>query len=210
VAILFFRAHNTIRAIKRKLMNNGVKLETERLILRGLENHDAKSVYTLAGAPEVAAMTLNIPHPYPKELAYEFINFSQRAWRYREHYNFAITLIDADDMIGCIGLTMNPDHNRAELGYWMGKPYWNKGYTTEAARCVIQFGFENLELNKIHAMHFPDNPASGRVLQKCAMTCEGILRAHVIKDGDYHDVNYYGIVRDDYLGNNGNKTATEG
>jgi [ribosomal protein S5]-alanine N-acetyltransferase len=78
---------------------------------------------------------------------------------------FAITLAE-DGLIGAIGLMIQAAFARAEMGYWMGVPYWSNGYTTEAAAEVARYGFEELGLNRIHACYVTHNPASGRVMQK--------------------------------------------
>ena len=83
--------------------------------------------------------------------------------------------------------------NNAELGYWFGERFWNKGYATEAASGTIKYGFEKAGLHKIFARHFVDNPASGRVMEKNKMICEGTLKSHHQRFGQYHDICYYGI-----------------
>jgi [ribosomal protein S5]-alanine N-acetyltransferase len=186
-------------------MDTGVRLETERLILRCLELNDATIIRELAGHPEIAATTLAIPHPYSLEAAVEFINHSRRALESDETYTFVITRRGEGNVIGCIGLGGGDQHRRAEMGYWMSVANWGQGYTTEAARRMLRFGFETLGLNRIYATHFVGNPASGRVMQKIGMTREGTLRQHVIKDGQPLDIVYYGILRSEY---DGIKTAT--
>jgi len=108
----------------------------------------------------------------------------------------AITLKEDDTLIGAIGMVASPDHNRAELGYWIGRPYWGNGYCTEAAVALIDYGLETLEYHKIDAHHLTKNPASGRVMEKAGMTFEGELIDHVLKDDEYHTVRLYAIVRD--------------
>ena len=73
-------------------------------------------------------------------------------------------------------------------------PYWNRGFATEAARAILAFGFESLELNRIYALHMTVNPASGRVLHKAGMRHEGTLRQSVVKWGDHKDIGVYGIL----------------
>ena len=99
-------------------------------------------------------------------------------------------------MIGAVGLRIEREDQRAELGYWIGRPYWNQGYCTEAARAVLDFGFEQLGLNRIYASHFTRNPASGRVMQKLGMTHEGRLRQHVRKWDAFEDVEVYAVLRE--------------
>jgi RimJ/RimL family protein N-acetyltransferase len=99
-----------------------------------------------------------------------------------------------------VGLRIEQEDDRAELGYWIGKPYWGHGYCTEAARAVIGFGFEQCQLNRIHASCFSRNPASGRVLQKIGMTHEGRLRCHAKKWDAFEDIEMYAILRGDWGG----------
>ena len=86
--------------------------------------------------------------------------------------NFAITLAPDDTVIGSIGLEIRHEHHLARLGYWLGVPYWNLGYATEAVKAVLAFGFSTPNLYRLYTPHRHDNPASGRVLQKagCANT----------------------------------------
>ena len=81
------------------------------------------------------------------------------------------------------------------MGYWMGVPYWNHGYCSEAARALVAHGFQQMGLHRIYAFHFVRNPASGRVMQKAGMTYEGTLRQHVKKWERYEDLTAYGILR---------------
>lgn len=90
---------------------------------------------------------------------------------------------------------INQRHRRAEMGYWLGVPYWNRGYMTEAGRAMLAYGFGELELHRIHARHFTRNPASGRVLRKLGMTYEGTQREHVQKGEGFEDLANYGILR---------------
>jgi [ribosomal protein S5]-alanine N-acetyltransferase len=90
------------------------------------------------------------------------------------------------------------EYGRAEMGYWIGRPYWGRGYCTEAARELLRYGFENLGLARIFACHFKENEASGRVMRKLGMTREGDLRHHVIKWGVPQDLVLYGILRSEF------------
>lgn len=171
-------------------------LETERLILRQFRLKEAPRVYELASVAAVAATSLNIPHPYPESLATEWIAGHPEAVTKGMHV-FAIVRRDDDLLIGSVSLAVNERHHRAELGYWIGQPYWNQGYATEAVRRVIVWGFANLGLNRIFAQHFANNPASGRVMEKAGMRYEGLLRHCVQKNGIYHDTAIYAILMGD-------------
>src|SRR3954452_17831367 len=137
-------------------------LTTERLVLRPFTRADAPAVQRLASAREVAESTLLIPHPYPEGAAAEWIEGHDDT---SNNHIFAITLRDGEVM-GAIGLHVDRNHDRAEIGYWIGVPYWSRGYVTEAASAVVRYVFDDLGLNRVFAFHFTRNPASGRVLQK--------------------------------------------
>ena len=174
-------------------------LKTERLILRPFNLLDAKRVQELAGDKRIADTTLLIPHPYPDGAAEEWISTHASNAKSGDEFVFAITLKDSLELIGAIGLVINKMFNSGEAGYWVGVPYWNKGYITEALGIIIDFAFTELKLNKVHAHHFAHNEASGRVMIKNGMQKEGHFRKHVFKNNEYHDAIFYGILREDYL-----------
>ena len=176
-------------------------IETIRLILRPFTLADAPEVQRLASDRNIASTTQNIPHPYEDGMAEEWIGTHQEKYEKGELVNFAITLRSGKSFIGVIGLEINQTDENAELGYWLGKPYWNLGYATEAAEAVVRYGFEVLGLNRIYARHFKRNPASGRVLQKLGLTYEGCLRQHVKKWEAFEDMEHYGLLRSEYKHN---------
>ncbi len=178
-------------------MNERPTIQTDRLLLRPFALEDASMVQTLAGEKDIASTTLNLPHPYEDGMAEEWIGTHQDRYEKGESVVLAIVLNDNGTLIGAIGLEINKDNDRAELGYWIGKPYWNKGYCTEAARALIQHGFDVLGLERIHASHFRRNPASGRVMQNIGMIHEGRLRKHIKKWGKQEDLEIYGILKEE-------------
>ena len=179
-------------------MKTALTLQTERLILRSLTLEDAQDVQRFAGDRDIALMVLRIPHPYEDDMAEEWIRACADAYKKDEAINFAITLRTDRNLIGTIGLELEQENARAELGYWIGKPYWNCGYATEAARAVVAYSFEVLKLNRIYAYHFTRNPASGRVLKKIGMHYEGCRRQHTKKWGSFEDSIGYGMLKADY------------
>lgn len=102
-------------------------------------------------------------------------------------------------MIGATGLQINGSNQLCELGYWVGKPFWGKGYCTEAARELLRYGFETLGINRIQARHMVKNPASGRVMEKIGMKLEGILRQSLFRWDKFEDVAMYSILKEEYL-----------
>jgi hypothetical protein len=145
---------------------------------------DAAVVKQLAGDREIAYNTLLVPHPYEEGFAERWIAERQVEFQKNSALTFAIVLTES-----------------SELGYWVGLPYWNHGYCSEAAAAVVNYGFEVLRLNRIWAAHFSRNRASGRVLQKVGMTHEGCLHEHISKWGQYLDVEQYGILRSEWIKN---------
>ncbi|MEO0996222.1 MAG: GNAT family N-acetyltransferase [Pseudomonadota bacterium] len=111
------------------------------MLLRPLDPADAKTVQRLAGEREIAAMTQNIPHPYEDGLAEQWIAAQSKRFQAGTHTVFAITRRESSQFAGTIGLTIHREFERAELGYWVGKPYWGKGYATEAAARIVSYGF---------------------------------------------------------------------
>lgn len=171
------------------------RLATERLLLRPFVLADAPTVERLAGAFEVADTTLNIPHPYPVGAAAAWIGSHEAAWEAGKRLSLAICVADApNDAVGAIGLALEAEHARGEIGYWIGAPMWGRGYATEGARAVVAYGFTALGLNRIQARHFLRNPASGRVLQKLGMRLEGVHRQVVRRWGRFEDVAMYAIL----------------
>ncbi len=169
-------------------------LKTQRLILRPFVIDDACVVQQLAGAKEIAATTLTIPHPYEDGMAEQWISSQQESFESGRLVDFAIVIQDSNLLCGSISLGIDQHHTHAGLGYWLGLPYWNKGYCTEAARAVVRYGFETLALHRIHACYMAGNSASERVMQKVGMHYEGCLREHVCKWEQYHSVVHYGLL----------------
>ena len=179
-------------------MSSAPPLLTERLLLRSLILEDAVDVQRLAGEYDVASTLLRIPHPYEDGMAEAWIRSCFETYEKNESINFAITLRTNKNFIGAMGLELEPENERAELGYWIGKPYWNRGYATEAAKAVVAYSFEVLKLNRIYAYHFTRNPASGRVLEKIGMRYEGYRRQHTKRWENFEDSMGYGMLKADY------------
>ncbi|NLT72630.1 MAG: GNAT family N-acetyltransferase [Chloroflexi bacterium] len=173
-------------------------LTTARLVLRPFSPGDAPSVRELAGAYEVAAYTLSMPHPYPEGAAEAWIAGHDAAWEEGREGTWAITCRPEGNLMGAISLRQNAQHRHAEIGYWITVPQWNKGFMTEAAQAVVDFGFAEMGLMRIYATHCARNPASGRVMQKIGMSREGVLRQHVLRWGVPQDLVYYGILREEW------------
>jgi RimJ/RimL family protein N-acetyltransferase len=179
-------------------MNKQPTLTTERLLLRPFFPDDAPIVQQLVGDKAIAAMTTAIPHPYEDGMAEKWIGTHPKNFQEGSEAIFAIVRRETDGLVGTIGLTITPEHERAEMGYWIGKPYWGNGYCTEAAQEIVRYGFTVLGLTRIQATHFSINPASGRVMVKAGLTYEGCLRQYVKKWGTFQDLKMYAILKTEY------------
>ena len=135
--------------------------------LRRFVASDADHVELLAGEREVAETTAFIPHPYPRGAATAWIATHEACAAAGVEYTYAIT-DHAGSIVGAIGLRpLRSEHEN--IGYWIGRPYWGRGYATAASQAVIALGFELLGLEALTASHLVRNLASGRVMEKCGM-----------------------------------------
>lgn len=173
-------------------------LHTARLTLRPFTADDAFDVERLAGAREIADTTLNIPHPYPHGGAARWIALHRPAWLEGTSVTLAIVANETGKLVGAISLTIKREFGRGELGYWITKDHWGRGYATEASNAILDFGFETLKLHRIQAHHLVRNPASGRVMQKLGMQLEGIERDAVIKWGRHESIVLYSILEPEW------------
>ncbi|MDT8860295.1 GNAT family N-acetyltransferase [Alkalihalobacillus sp. MEB130] len=174
------------------------KLQTERLFLRPITTHDSVRIEELAGDFDVAKSTLNIPHPYPEGSSIQFIESILSAERNNNIIMFGITEKELNLLIGLINLNLSKSYNRGELAYWVGKQYWGRGYGTEATKALLEYGFNYLNLNKIFAASFTSNPGSWRILEKVGLKYEGTLRQHVARFGQFYDLAYYGLLKEEF------------
>ncbi|MEJ2378207.1 MAG: GNAT family N-acetyltransferase [Pseudolabrys sp.] len=143
-------------------------LETKRLALRAPRLEDAKTVARLANDHRIAENTARIPHPYKISDAQGFIGGANKA---DGEAAFLIALRDKT-VIGACGLMVQEE--TPELGYWLGVPFWGKGYATEALHAVIDYAFTDLGHEALQAGARVTNPASRRVLEKCGFQWTGV------------------------------------
>jgi [ribosomal protein S5]-alanine N-acetyltransferase len=178
-------------------------LTTERLILRPFEPADAPAVRTLAGTREIADTTLHVPHPYPEGAAEQWIATHATRFTAGTLATYAIVGHESSEVVGAVGLAIEPQHALAELGYWVGVPFWGRGYATEAARALVSFGFNAYQLHRVQARHMVRNPASGRVMQKLGMRYEGTHRDAVRKWDRFEDIAVYAVLAADWNARSG-------
>jgi RimJ/RimL family protein N-acetyltransferase len=145
-------------------------LATERLLLRGAVAADAVRLAELCNDPAVAHQTASLPYPYGRWDAEAFVKAAAACdWDRQpgfviEHRNFGV--------VGAIGFKPGA-HRRPELGYWLGRPFWNRGYATEACRAALDWARRDWRKAVVVAGHFADNPAAGQVLCKAGFLYTG-------------------------------------
>jgi [ribosomal protein S5]-alanine N-acetyltransferase len=175
-------------------------LETSRLVMRRPTEDDVFTIAGLARRREIADTTVSIPHPYTEQHALEWVRANQGDLAIIKRVVFVVTVKSTEEIIGSVGLReIDPEHNQAELGLWIGVENWGHGYATEAVPALLRYAFEELDLNRVYAHHMIRNPASGRVLGKAGFKREGVLRQHVRKWGVYEDVMLLAILREDWV-----------
>ena len=180
-------------------MSSPPSLFTDRLVLRELRLTDAPEVAAGAGDKRVARYLIQVPSPYPVSLARRWIAARTEWWEDGKGVTYAIATTHAPEtLLGTVSLRRFARDRRAELGYWLGTRAWGKGYATEAARALVAFGFDRLDLARIYAQVIAGNDASARVLDKLGMVAEGVKRQHVKKGARLHDVRLYGLLRDEW------------
>lgn len=144
---------------------DSVRLSGARVTLRRPQMSDAARIAELMNDYGVVKNLSRAPWPYGLEDALAWLTQVTGHGGQPSDYPFAI--VTGDGLIGVIGISANPQNPDApELGYWLGRFYWGRGFATEAGRLALGFAFHDLGLNHLEAGHFADNAASGRVLQK--------------------------------------------
>jgi len=173
-------------------------LLTTRLVLRPMCSADAAGVTAVLGDDEVGRYLLHVPHPYSEVEAAHWISSWERRWAAGRGLALAVVRPRAG-LIGAVTLTIQPDHRRAELGYWLGRGHWGRGLAAEAASALVDWGFRELGLARVYAQYLADNRASGRVLEKLGMLREGVRRGHVRKGRRQLDAHQYGVLRKEWM-----------
>lgn len=172
-------------------------IETPRLIMRRIQMSDASDLFRYSSDPEVARYVMWDAHRSIHD-SRTYIRYIQRQYRYDEPSSWGIVLRATQRLIGTIGyMWWSRENHSAEVGYSLGRAYWNQGLTTESLAAVIDFGFSRMRLHRIEAQHCVENSASGRVMEKCGMFKEGILRGRLYNRGEYMDVALYAILESD-------------
>ena len=168
-----------------------MELKLARCTLRPWRVGDEASLVRNANNRRVWRNLSRLPHPYTRQDAEAWIT---RASAHVPVVDFAIVVDGA--AVGGIGIELGRDVflRSAEVGYWLGEPYWGRGIATEALRAVTEYAFGTFDLCRLQAGVFEWNPASMRVLERSGFTREGLLKASILKDGHIIDQVLYALV----------------
>ena len=180
-----------------------MKIETKRLILRKPKLSDWKDVVEGVGNLDVSKRTENIPYPYSKKNALEWLKRSIKKWG-KKDYCLSIELKSEKKIIGSIDLSdVDKFKGTATTGSWINKKYWKKGYITEAKIAANEFAFNELKLRKLNSTVFTDNKASNKTQQRMGYRFEGCKKKDTctLSAGKIKDVNLYGLFKEDWKKN---------
>lgn len=149
----------------------GPRIETARCLIRLPELDDAPAVAKYCGDYDVAKNTARIPHPYPSLAAEMWVLITRASWK--PQGNQSLTVEHDGTVIGGGGVFRRTPDADWEIGYWIGKPWWGRGFATEIGQALVELGTDTLGADRLIASHCDDNPASGRVLEKLGFAYTG-------------------------------------
>lgn len=170
-------------------------IETDRLILRRPAEKDADILFRYRSDKEYMRY---IPHRYTEiiEDVYEQLRIINERIDKQEGINWAMTLKNSDDLIGMVGyVRLIPTQLRAELGYMTITPFQRKGYTEEAAKAVIEYGFEKMNLHSVEAIVNHENEASKKLLEKLGFSKDAFFKEYLHHAGRFIDANVFSLVK---------------
>ncbi len=159
----------------------------------------AKELQKKINSKDIVRYTVNIPYPYSLKDAQTFIRKTQYKLRKKSSYSFFIVNNKDKQLIGGIGFRYDDKKNRnGELGCWINKSFWGRGYAKEATDLILDFVFKKLKAHRVYAFVLHPNKASMRVLEKCGFKHEGIQRQTILKDNCWLDSHTFAILESEY------------
>lgn len=185
-----------------RIFSNIPTMQTERLTLRRLMVSDARDMYEYSKDEEVTRYLTWEAHPDPSYTR-EYLQYLGTHYNVGDFFDWGVVLASEDKMIGTCGFTrFDYNNNCGEVGYVINPAYRGRGIAVEALESVMQFGFEELGLNRIEAKFMEGNDASMRVMEKVGMTFEGYHRSSMLVKGEYRTIGVSAILRDEYFARN--------
>ncbi len=175
------------------------KLETDRLILRRYTKDDAKAMYKNWASDDDVTKFLTWPTHSSQDISESVISEWIKSYANDNFYHWTIVFKEnGNEPIGDISVVeMKENASVVQIGYCIGKSWWNKGITSEALKRIIDFMFDEVGANRIEARHDSKNPNSGKVMKKCGMKYEGTLRSSDWNNQGLCDACYYAILKAD-------------
>ena len=179
-----------------RFFNKHPLLETERLLLRPITLDDKEAIYSFYSDPEIMKYRVSPLHRSIEDtvrfLETDYISFTER-----KRIRFGIELKAGGTLIGTGGFHhISPEHHRLEMGYSLRREFWGYGYMTETVKELIRFAFEEMEMHRVAAMCDLDNGRSARVMERCGMTLEGVLRDYELRRGMFVTTKMYAILKE--------------
>ena len=178
-------------------------LRTGRLTLRPLRPSDAGPITLHASDARLARMTALIPHPYPPGAAEAFIEATLSGRREEEVWAIDATPVGGEELVGIAGFKPPKGEHDGELGYWVGPPYWNAGYATEAVVALVAHLLGPRGVPALRAPVFADNLPSAAVLAKAGFRETGSTRIFSVARGEEVPSRVFRLERADRTGRNG-------
>lgn len=169
----------------------------EKVRLRVARSTDAEQAYKLV-KNEAVLSTIAWDGPADEAEMRETYRRWQREVKSGQSHNLTIESADKAVLIGSIGLRFPRHPLQADIGYWLGEPFWNGGYMTEAVRLICYFAFQHLNVLRAYATVFAGNAGSRRVLEKNGFSLDGTLRRHIDKGGKWLDGWFFSLLRDEW------------
>ena len=175
------------------------RLETERLVLRKFVIEDAQAMFRNWASDSEVTKYLTWPAHDSVEASRAVLEDWIAKYSMENYYQWAITLKQNETgPIGSItAVNLNDDISLVEIGYCIGRPWWHRGITSEALKAVMDFFFDEAEVNRIESRHDPRNPHSGMVMQKCGMKFEGTMRSADRNNQGICDASWYAVLKSD-------------
>lgn len=169
-------------------------LEGERIMLRPVTLEDVQDMYEYKSDEQTTRYIFD-PHDDLARTSHSIANYYMK----EPIGKYAIVLKEVNKLIGTFEFRVKEHNKSGEIGYTLNSKYWGNGYMTEAGKLILELAFKKLNLERVFAEHATNNPASGKVMQRLGMSCDGILRKNHMFKGELLDSAYYSILKEEYL-----------
>ena len=172
-------------------------INIDNFYIRPLHKSDADSIVKYINDAQIHRNTTNIPYPYSEKDAKTFLTDSPKHWSAGSAYRFGIVI--NHEVVGCCSLEkINQKDCNAELGYWLGRPFWGQGIMSRVTKAVVAFGFNQLKLHKIIVKHQETNKSSQRIIEKLGFMYEGTERESHLRDGKWCNCRCYSLLESEF------------